>query len=401
MRCSRNITLRAEEIAGLLYSLLKKLLRLCNGLRLVCQFLDKQLSFFLVKRSVQTLWKPFGGVEVLTFENDLFLFKFVLVQDRDAVLNARLWYPGLQLSNLKLGKIPFCVKFLQLPIELWTPKCLSWEGHYMLMQSLNYTRGLDMLEFVWKLDLMMNFLIPWLLFFFGPLVVELPDGKTLEVGIEYPWKPENVCIAKCLITYPNSIRLIRPSLGFPRIRVGNGNDEEGLQEQISVLREDELCEFQDKAKISESADTGIKDPTVAFVVSPNARQGNRSVTRAQVAAGKKAEGCEEGALGQFTLLEFMDAAIEKGAKLKQIKTVKAKETKANKNCESQGKGGLSDPSKQREVKKLIRDRRVNFVYLVVTKVKDWNALQKKEPLFPNWGFLNNYDSHELGRVWVC
>ena len=28
---------------------------------------------------------------------------------------------------------------------------------------------------------------------------------------------------------------------------------------------------------------------------------------------------------QFTLLEFMDAAIEKGAKLKQIKTVKAKE----------------------------------------------------------------------------
>ena len=44
-----------------------------------------------------------------------------------------------------------------------------------------------------------------------------------------------------------------------------------------------------------------------------------------MAAGEKAEGGEKGALGQFTLLEFMDAAIEKGAKLKQIKTVKAKE----------------------------------------------------------------------------
>ena len=63
------------------------------------------------------------------------------------------------------------------------------------------------------------------------------------------------------------------------------------------------------------------------MVSPNAGQGNRRVTRAQVAAGEKAEGCVEGALGQFTLLEFMDAAIEKGAKLKPIK-----------NCESQGKG---------------------------------------------------------------
>ena len=44
-----------------------------------------------------------------------------------------------------------------------------------------------------------------------------------------------------------------------------------------------------------------------------------------MADGEKAEGCEKGALGQLTLLEFMDAAIEKGAKLKQIKTVKAKE----------------------------------------------------------------------------
>ena len=61
------------------------------------------------------------------------------------------------------------------------------------------------------------------------------------------------------------------------------------------------------------------------MVSPNARQGNRRVARAQVAAGKKAEGCEEGALGQFTLLEFLDATIERGAKLKPIKIVKAKE----------------------------------------------------------------------------
>ena len=111
----------------------------------------------------------------------------------------------------------------------------------------------------------------------------------------------------------------------------------GLQEQVSVLRKDDLGALQDKANISESAggtvndvvpvplDTGMKDPNVASVVSPNPRQGNRRVTRAQVASGKKADGCEEGAPGQFTLLEFLDAAIEKGAKLKPIKTVKAKE----------------------------------------------------------------------------
>ena len=63
--------------------------------------------------------------------------------------------------------------------------------------------------------------------------------------------------------------------------------------------------------------------------------------------------------------------------------------------------GLNDPSKQREVKKLIRDQRADLVYLVETKVRDRNGLQIKEALFPNWGFLNNYDNHELGRIWVC
>nr|POE61307.1 sec12-like protein 2 [Quercus suber] len=171
------------------------------------------------------------------------------------------------------------------------------------------------------------------------LVAELPDGKILEVGIEYPWKPENVCIAKRLVTYPNSVLLNLPRLGFPRIRIRLGMVmiRGGLQEQVSVLRKDDFSALQDKANISEFVggtvndvvpvplDTGIKDPNVAPVVSPNPRQGNRRVTRAQVAAGQKAEGCEEGAPGQFTLLEFLDAAIEKGAKLKPIKTVKAKE----------------------------------------------------------------------------
>ncbi|KAF3945629.1 hypothetical protein CMV_028016, partial [Castanea mollissima] len=258
---------------------------------------------------------------------------------------------------------------------LWTPKCLSYlaggvgrplyadaltEQH----QRLGYARVCVEVGFDDELP--------------DSLVVELPGGKILEVGIEYPWKPENVCIAKRL--------------------VGNGNDEGGLQEQVSILRTDDFSALQDKANISESVggsvndvvpvplDTGIKDPNVAPVVSPNPRQGNRRVTRAQVAAGKKAEGCEEGAPGQFTLLEFLDAAIEKGAKLKPITTVKAKE---------KGKIVLNP------IKKLIRDQRADLVYLVETKVRDRNGLQIKEALFPNWGFLNNYDNHELGRIWVC
>ena len=108
------------------------------------------------------------------------------------------------------------MKFLQLPIELWTPRCLSYLANGVgrplyadavteLHQRLGYARVCVEVGFDDELP--------------DSLVVELPDGKILEVGIEYPWKPENVCIAKRWVTYPNAVLLNLPRLGFPRIRV--------------------------------------------------------------------------------------------------------------------------------------------------------------------------------------
>ena len=118
------------------------------------------------------------------------------------------------------------MKFLQLPIELWTPKCLSYLASRVgrplyadavteLHQRLGYARVCVEVGFDDEFPDSLVFFF----FFWGTLVVELPDGKTLEVGIEYPWKPENVCIAKRWVTYPNSVRLNIPRLGFPRIMV--------------------------------------------------------------------------------------------------------------------------------------------------------------------------------------
>ena len=40
---------------------------------------------------------------------------------------------------------------------------------------------------------------------------------------------------------------------------------------------------------------------------------------------------------------------------------------------------------------------LNALCLVETNVKAEKALGTKDCIVPNWGFINNYDCHELGR----
>jgi len=43
---------------------------------LIGQFLDKPLPFYVVKRTVESIWASYGSVEVFLLDNGLFLFRF-------------------------------------------------------------------------------------------------------------------------------------------------------------------------------------------------------------------------------------------------------------------------------------------------------------------------------------
>jgi len=96
---------------------------------LIGQFLDKPLPFFLVKKSIDIMWKRYGTVEVLSLENGLFIFRFLDEVTRGEVLDAKLWHisnkpliirkwmPGMQVMKLTLVTIPVWIKLLHLPME--------------------------------------------------------------------------------------------------------------------------------------------------------------------------------------------------------------------------------------------------------------------------------------------
>jgi hypothetical protein len=105
---------------------------------LVGQFLNKPLPYYIVKRTVDTLWASFGKVEVFLLENGLYLFRFQNEKARDEVMEAKLWHiannplilrkwaPGMQLLKLSLSTIPVWVKLHNLPIEYWNSTCFSY-----------------------------------------------------------------------------------------------------------------------------------------------------------------------------------------------------------------------------------------------------------------------------------
>jgi hypothetical protein len=53
------------------------------------------------------------------------------------------------------------------------------------------------------------------------------------------------------------------------------------------------------------------------------------------------------------------------------------------------------------VRKNIRSLKADIVCLIEKRVKRDKADQIKEKIVPRWGFLHNYNSHYLGRIWIC
>ena len=57
---------------------------------LVGEFLDKPLSYYIVKRTVESIWAQYVKVEAFLLENGLYLIKFVDKNARDEVLEAKI-----------------------------------------------------------------------------------------------------------------------------------------------------------------------------------------------------------------------------------------------------------------------------------------------------------------------
>uniref|UniRef100_A0A2N9IVN5 Reverse transcriptase zinc-binding domain-containing protein n=1 Tax=Fagus sylvatica TaxID=28930 RepID=A0A2N9IVN5_FAGSY len=148
---------------------------------LVGQFLEKSLPFWLVKRTVDALWGQFSKVETFSLENGLFLFKFDDIQ-------------RLLPMDLSLKEILVWIKILHLPIEYWNPTCLIYvaSGVGKPLYADASTEANSRLRFARvfvEVDIDAQF--P------EEIEVDMGNGHSFVVGIEYPWIP--IKCTKCSV----------------------------------------------------------------------------------------------------------------------------------------------------------------------------------------------------------
>jgi hypothetical protein len=165
---------------------------------LVGQFLDKPFHYYHVKKAVDIIWKQFGKVEVFLLDNGMYIFRFADEATRDEVLSARLWHIsnkplilrrwelGMQILKLSLNSIPIWIKLMHLPMEFWTPTCLSYvaSGVGKPLYADSITGDQTRLGFARVLvEVHSDSTFP------KEIVIRGAGGQLVSIGVEYPWIP--------------------------------------------------------------------------------------------------------------------------------------------------------------------------------------------------------------------
>jgi hypothetical protein len=63
--------------------------------------------------------------------------------------------------------------------------------------------------------------------------------------------------------------------------------------------------------------------------------------------------------------------------------------------------GLNDLVNQRKVRSFVKRINVYLICLIETSMKVEKTEKIKENVVQGWGFLNNYEIHQLGRIRIC
>ncbi|KAL5718741.1 hypothetical protein ACHQM5_011611 [Ranunculus cassubicifolius] len=169
--------------------------------RIVGLFLDRKISFSIVKDTVKEKWKLKGDFDI-SLDGDLYYFKLYNQEDRDFILNegsfffikgkpfiVRPWSIEVEENRGSVSSIPVWIKLHNVHKQLWNAKGLSaiasGVGKPKCMDKS--TEGKQMLSFARvSVEICANKEIP------ERLKIKTKSGKVFIIPIELPWKP-HVC----------------------------------------------------------------------------------------------------------------------------------------------------------------------------------------------------------------
>ncbi|GAV92471.1 DUF4283 domain-containing protein/zf-CCHC_4 domain-containing protein, partial [Cephalotus follicularis] len=172
---------------------------------IVASLVGKKLPGKSVKEILSRKWGQVGRFTIHMVDAGVFMVKFENVQARDWVLNngpwdvwgyhlaIRPWSKGMSLALSECRSMPVWVKLTGVPVHFWNKLGLSYIASVLgkpLHMDPNTTNR-HALMFA-RVCIEMNATSP----FPESVTLELEDGSTTSIGVEYPWRPAACTLCK-------------------------------------------------------------------------------------------------------------------------------------------------------------------------------------------------------------
>ncbi|GAV92398.1 LOW QUALITY PROTEIN: Exo_endo_phos domain-containing protein/DUF4283 domain-containing protein, partial [Cephalotus follicularis] len=167
--------------------------------------IGKRLPGRNVREILERKWGQVGHFSFHIVDNGVFLAKFESSLARDWVLNndpwdvwgyhlvIRMWTKDMSLSLGECKSIPVWVKMKGIPVQYWNKAGLSYIASVLgkpLHMDANTTNKRVLTFARVCIEMAASSLFP------DNITLELEDGSTISIGVEYPWRPTACSLCK-------------------------------------------------------------------------------------------------------------------------------------------------------------------------------------------------------------
>ncbi|GAV92707.1 Exo_endo_phos domain-containing protein/DUF4283 domain-containing protein/zf-CCHC_4 domain-containing protein, partial [Cephalotus follicularis] len=378
----------------------------------------KRLPAAKVRDVLLRKWGQVGSFSFHTVSTGIFLIKFDNGQARDWVLDngpwdiwgyhiaLRKWTKGMSLRLEDCNSIPIWVKLSNVPVHLWSKLGLSYIasvlGRPLYMdapttnrQSLTFARVC--------VDMLASSSFP------NSITLDLDDGSSTVVGVEYPWKPQVCTLCKVFDHANKSCPRAARREWLPKPVVEACRKPEDAEGWITIKRKNPpVVSDQPLAGDSPGGGRALDQPQQAPKTPAKGNEYPLPMDRTKEPASASPDpnplgskvvhidgGCNMMDNNRGKAICTMTDSGLVGSTSGSSKKKKKKGQLAVWNVR-----GLNNPSKHREVAQFILSNKISLFALLETRLRESNVEHVVKSIRRNWHFCSNHNSSLSGRIVV-
>ncbi|GAV92397.1 LOW QUALITY PROTEIN: Exo_endo_phos domain-containing protein/DUF4283 domain-containing protein/zf-CCHC_4 domain-containing protein, partial [Cephalotus follicularis] len=361
---------------------------------IVAFLVGKKLPGKNVKEILGRKWGHVGRFSIHVVGNGVFLVKFENGQARDWVLDngpwdvwgyhlaIRPWSQGMSLSLGECKSMPVWVILKGVPVQYWNKLGLSYIASVLgkpIHMDTSTTNRYALMYARVCVDMAATSTFP------DSITLEMEDGSTTSIGVEYPWRPAACALCQVFDHSNRSCPRATRREWIPRPVLLAQKKPDDVEGWITVSRKGNNVLVENPAPaVAEEAATS--EEIAVEMESDKPPKPPVKLTSGTSLDGRKVGEDADGSTKPLLL------GSSSGHKKRK-----------KKGHSGQGGGwdpGLNDPSKHNEVRQFLSSNSISLMGILESRVRNHNLDRVVRSINNRWMFTSNHNVSLSGRVVV-